>query len=42
MKMSYCYKRRHPVSNLSEGSSMDNSVPKPLGRGKSCEYKVIV
>ena len=26
---------------LCKGSSMDSLVPKPLGRGKSREYKVI-
>ena len=33
------YKRRQPVSISCEGSSIDSLVPKPLGRGGSCEYK---
>ena len=33
-RSNHIYKRRQPVSNLFEGSSMNSSVPKPLGRGK--------
>ena len=29
------------MSNSCEGSSMDGLVPKPLGSGKSREYKAI-